>query len=136
MSIMLMVAALAALPTSPDILEGKPAIDALVDNTVIIRAEGMPGETALHLRRDGTAISYDAGPPRKTETVKWSLGDRETLCIIGATENRPPSGSDCAQVSLVGDVVTLRLSTEDHGEGLGDVVTLQGRLVSNNPLNL
>lgn len=133
----LMVMALAAQPASPDTLEGRPAIDALVDNTVIIRAEGMPGETALHLRRDGTAVSYDAGPPRKTETVKWSLGDRGTLCIIiGATENRTPSGSDCAQISLAGDVVTLRLSAEDHGEGLNDLVTLQGRLVTGNPLNL
>ncbi|HEY0597158.1 hypothetical protein [Sphingopyxis sp.] len=133
---MLMAAALAAQPVSPEILEGKPAVDALVDNTVIIRAEGMPGETALHLRRDGTAVSYDAGPPRKTETVKWSLGDRGTLCIIGAAENKIPSGSDCAQVLLAADIVTLRLSAEDHGEGLDDLVTLQGRLVPGNPLNL
>ncbi len=133
---MLMVMALAAQPASPDTLEGRPAIDALVDNTVIIRAEGMPSETALHLRRDGTAVSYDAGPPRKTETVKWSLGDRGTLCIIGATENKTPSGSDCARVSLAADVVTLQLSAEDHGEGSDGLVTLQGRLVPGNPLNL
>ena len=106
--------------------------EAIVGHTVLIYS---PSSSALYLRPDGTGVSEEAGPPRKREEIKWAISDSQSLCIMGAGEEKLPDGTPCLRITLSEDEVNIWLPIMGPDDPRAALL-LEGKLVRDNPLKL
>lgn len=120
LQLVLVAPAWAQAPPVP--LAGKAAIRAVVGNTVEI-AEG--GQTnAIYFSPDGKARSTREAASPDGKVGLWSIGAGGQLCVVDP--GKTPQPSECVDLTVDGNTVTLRLGTQQ----------VSGTLVKGNPRGL
>lgn len=104
----LAVGAAARAADAPGTIDGWPAVEALVGNTLVVARPDQPGgESAVFVLPDGTGrVAMRKGgvadPPRP---VQWALRSDGLFCV--SDPSGAASDGDCVTLSIAGDTATL-----------------------------
>ncbi|OWJ68014.1 hypothetical protein BWR60_06110 [Inquilinus limosus] len=104
----LAVGAPARAADTPGTIDGWPAVEALVGNTLVVTRPDQPGgESAVFMLPDGTGRVAErkggvADPPR---AVQWAFRSDGLFCV--SDPSGTASDGDCVTLSIAGDTATL-----------------------------